>query len=67
MTTLASGWQAVSYGHATFSVYNFVSADADHQVRSTSPVEDIIAEHEPAAKERAASPLVLSEAILAWS
>lgn len=67
MNTLASGWRAVSYGHATFSVYNFVSADADHQVNSTNPVEDPIAEHESAVKASPAPPLDLSQAMLACS
>ena len=63
MNTLATGWQAVSYGHATFSIYNFVSAGAENREAATSVITGPVSDLEPADKASSATLPTLSEVI----
>lgn len=67
MNTLATGWQAVSYGHATFSIYNFVSADAESHDPSTRAIEEPVSKHEAAANAPSGALPTLSEEVPAFS
>jgi len=65
MSSLATGWQAVSYGHATFSIYNFVSAGAENPDGSTSVMEESMLE--PASEAPSVTLSTLSEPLPAFS